>query len=173
MNQVNSKSFRILAIALSTRGFGYAVMEGENTFVDYGVKVVKGDKNVQSLAKVDKLINYFQPDILVLQDVNAKAAHRATRIKNLHKQIITMAKARKLKITTFSGAQIRSQILNNPRGTKHEMAAALAEEFPDELASRLPPKRKPWKSEDARMDVFEAVGLTVTLRIEEERMING
>ena len=35
----------------------------------------------------------------------------------------------------------------------------LAMQFPDELASRLPPKRKPWKSEDGRMDIFVAVAL--------------
>jgi hypothetical protein len=32
---------------------------------------------------------------------------------------------------------------------------------PDELVSRLPPKRKIYKSEDSRMDIFDAVGLAV------------
>jgi len=38
----------------------------------------------------------------------------------------------------------------------------LAKQFPDELASRLPPKRKTWESEDSRMDIFDAVALAVT-----------
>jgi len=33
--------------------------------------------------------------------------------------------------------------------------------FPIELAPRLPPKRKVWKSEDPRMDIFDAAGLAV------------
>jgi hypothetical protein len=41
------------------------------------------------------------------------------------------------------------------------MAEMLATQFPDELASRLPPKRKPWKSEDSRMDIFDAMALAV------------
>jgi hypothetical protein len=36
---------------------------------------------------------------------------------------------------------------------------------PDELASRLPPKRKTWKSEDSRMDIFDAGALVVAFRI--------
>ena len=37
----------------------------------------------------------------------------------------------------------------------------LAERFSDELASRLPSKRKLHKNEDSRMDMFGAVGLAV------------
>ena len=50
-------------------------------------------------------------------------------------------------------------------GTKHEMAEYLAKQFPDELAARVPPKRKLWKSELSRMDIFDAVGLAVVYRM--------
>jgi hypothetical protein len=43
------------------------------------------------------------------------------------------------------------------------LATAVAQRFPDELAARLPPKRKAWASEDARMDIFEAVALAVAV----------
>jgi hypothetical protein len=36
--------------------------------------------------------------------------------------------------------------------------------FPDELASCLPPKRKLHKSEDSRMDMFDAVGLAIAAK---------
>ena len=45
------------------------------------------------------------------------------------------------------------------QGTKQACAETLAAKFPVELASRLPPKRRPWMSEDPRMDIFDAVGL--------------
>ena len=45
------------------------------------------------------------------------------------------------------------------------MAELLAQQFPDELAARLPVKRKAWKSEDARMDIFVAVALAVVFRL--------
>ena len=43
------------------------------------------------------------------------------------------------------------------QGTKHMLAEIIAKRFPEELGSRLPPKRKPWMSEDFRMNIFDAV----------------
>ena len=37
MKKIQPKHFRILAIAPSTRGFGFAVLEGQDTLVDWGV----------------------------------------------------------------------------------------------------------------------------------------
>ena len=45
MKNIRSKHFRILAIAPSSRGFGFAVLEGQEKLVDWGVKSIKGDKN--------------------------------------------------------------------------------------------------------------------------------
>jgi hypothetical protein len=33
------------------------------------------------------------------------------------------------------------------------------------LASRLPPKRRPWENEDGRMDIFDAVALALVFRL--------
>jgi hypothetical protein len=44
MNQT-SKHSRILAVSLSSHGFGYAVLEGVETLIDYGNKVINGEKN--------------------------------------------------------------------------------------------------------------------------------
>ena len=165
MNQTTSKDFRILAVALSFGGFGFVVMEGQKTIIEFGRRVADGDKNAQSLAKAKKLLNFYRPDVLVLQDVEAKGSRRYPRIKTLNREIKRMAEKRKIKAKLISGKQLRSLLLGNPRGTKQEIAEMIAMQFPDELASRLPPKRKPWKSEDARMDIFDAVALAVVFRM--------
>jgi len=161
MNQT-SKQFRSLAVSLSSRGFGYAVMEGDNTLILYGKMIINKDKNVRVLAHVRKMIVRNQPDVLVLHDVNAKGTYRDPRIKALAKKVVALAKEHKLKVAKISGIELRGTLLGNENGTKHEMAEFLAKQFPDELASCLPPKRKLWKSEDTRMDIFDAVGLAVT-----------
>jgi len=46
-------------------------------------------------------------------------------------------------------------------GTKYGIATALVRAFP-ELLVRLPPKRKPWQTEDSRMSIFDAVALGLT-----------
>ena len=163
MNQI-SKQPRSLALWLSSRGFGYCLMEGSNTLVDYGNTVINGDKNNRVVAHIEKMIVRNQPDVLVLSDVNAKGTHRTVRIKKLHAAIVALAKGRRIKVVKISGKQVRQLLLGDETGTKQEIAEHLAKQFPDELSSRLPPKRKAWKSEDARMDIFEAVGLALTHR---------
>jgi hypothetical protein len=158
MNQSTSKQIRILAIALSARGFGYSVMEGAN-ILESGNKEVKGNKNLNSVSKVEKLMNLFQPSVLVLQDVNAKGCHRAPRIKALHQQVIALAKKQKCKTAVLSGKRLRIALLGDVNGTKHEMAEMLAQKFPVELAHKLPTKRRLWENEVGRMDMFDAVGL--------------
>jgi hypothetical protein len=114
---------------------------------------------------MEKLLNSYLPGVLVLQEVDAKGSRRAPRIKMLNRQIQKMAEKRKIKVKFISGKQLRNTLLGDPNGTKHQMAEALAVQFPDELAPRLPPKRKTWDSEDARMDIFDAVAMAVVYHI--------
>jgi hypothetical protein len=48
MNQTFKKS-RVLGVSLSTRGFGYAAIEGENSLIAFGKTTINGDKNAGSL----------------------------------------------------------------------------------------------------------------------------
>jgi hypothetical protein len=141
-------------------------MEEQDVFIAHGHKIVEGeDKNIKSSIWVENLIARYQPGILVLQDVAAKGSRRAPRIKLLHRQIVKLAGKKKIQAKLISGMKLRITLLGNPKATKQEMAELLARQFPDELATRLPPKRKPWKSEDSRMDIFEAVALAVVFRM--------
>lgn len=159
-----SEQARILAISLSSQGFGYAVMEGESRLIGYGNKVIKKDKNARVLAHIEKIIARYQPDILALHNVTAKGTHRHFRIKNLHWKVVALAKKRKIKVENLSNKELRYALVGNECGTKYEMAEILTKQFPDELAHRLPPKRKLYDSEDARMDIFDAVGLVAALQ---------
>ena len=154
-----------MAVALTTRGLGYAVLEGEKLLVESGhMSVRKEDKNKQCLTKFEKLAAFYQPDVLVLQDVTAKGSRRAVRIKKLHRAVVSLARKQKIKVELISAKQLRTLLLGDPRGTKHEMAEMLAKLSPDELGSQLPPKRRVWESADSRMDIFDAVGLVVAFR---------
>jgi Holliday junction resolvasome RuvABC endonuclease subunit len=169
MSQRNPRHYRLLAFALSSHGLGYAVLEGEKFLVEYGNTSVKGNKNRKCLAKTEKLIALYRPDALVLQDATVKSSHRSPRIKTLNQQVVEAARKRRLKVTLFSGKQLRNLLLGNVHGTKQEMAEMLVKHFPDELASRLPPKRRTWESADARMDIFDAAALAVAFRMTEAR----
>lgn len=168
MNQTTSKQNRILAIAPTARGFGYSVMEG-HLILECGNKGVKGNKNLQAISKIERLMKQFLPGVLVLPDVNAKGCHRSSRIKALHRQIIGLAAKQKSKVMLFSGESLRNALLGDVKGTKHEMAEMLAQKYPVELAAKLPPKRRAWENEDGRMDIFDAVAPAVVFRMSEKR----
>jgi hypothetical protein len=156
---IQNKPVRILAVAPLSRGLGYAVMEGPTRLVACGNKAILRDKNAGSLAWVNRFIKFYQPDVLVLPDVTAADTRRAARIKTLHRKIVAWAGKQQLKVRLISVTQVRGKLLGDAKGTKFAVAQTLAEKFPVELASRLPPKRRPWMSEDPRMDIFDAVGL--------------
>ena len=165
------KDFRILAIAPSTSGFGFAVLEEQEALVDWGTRIVNGDKNAKSVAKVEGLIAQYQPDALVLPDVWAKNSRRSPRIKELLGAIIDLAKARKLKVALFSPERVKRHLLVGGQGTKHALAESVAQRFEAELGSCLPPKRSLWKSEARRMNIFEAVALALALRLKTTKSI--
>lgn len=159
MDKANTS--RVLAIALTARGFGYAVLEGRGSLVAYGATSITGDRNSGSLARIEKMIIRYRPDVLTLYDVNAKGIYRHRRIKELHRKVLRLAKKQRVATKTFSAIDLREAILRNSKGTKYEIAEFLARRFPEELAPRLPPKRKEWNSEDRRMDIFDAVALAM------------
>src|ERR1017187_2680225 len=113
MTQTPSKDFRILAIALSYGGFGFVVMEGQKTIIEFGRRKAVGDKNAQSLAKAKKLLNFYRPSVLVLQDVEVKGSRRYPRIKTLNRQIKRMAEKHKITVKLISKKQLRSLLLGN------------------------------------------------------------
>jgi hypothetical protein len=166
MNQTTSKQIRVLAIALTARGFGYCVME-KNVMLECGHKEVRGNKNSQSVNKIEKLLKQFLPSVLVLQDVNVTGCRRAPRIKTLHRRIIELAASRKIKVSLLSGKLLREMLLGDVKGTKHDMAEILAKKYSVQIAAKLPPKRRPWENEDGRMDMFDAVGLAVVFRLKQ------
>lgn len=160
---------RILAIAPSTRGFGYALVEGLNTLVDWGVKSIKGGKNVGTLTKVGAIIAHYQPDVMVLQDTSKKRSGRSPRIRILTKRLIRLCESRNVRVVLFSREQVRQVFFTDSQGTKYALAQILADQFPEELGYRMPPKRRPWMSEDSRMDIFDAVALALMSRLKKVR----
>jgi Holliday junction resolvasome RuvABC endonuclease subunit len=169
MNTIDSKQFRVLAIAPVTRGFGFAVLEGQDTLVNWGVKVVsgKGNKNAKLLPKVEELIAHYQPDVLVMEDASAKGSLRRSRIQRLVPQIIKVAKASKANVKLFSREQVMKLLVPDGQGTKHDLAEIVAGEFPEQLGSKLPPKRTAAMRENYQMGIFDAVGLVMVVRLKQ------
>ena len=140
---------------------------------DWGVKSVKGEKNKESLKKLEALILDYQPDLLVLEDHWAKQSRRSLRIKEVGKLVIAMAADQKLPVSMFSRQEVNEAFFVDGEGTKYDMAELLAKRFLEELGDRLPPKRRAWMSEDSRMDIFSALALALRQRIQTKTSSTG
>ena len=162
MNRIRPRNSRVLAIAPSSKGFGFAVLDGQ-VLVDWGVRsVVKGDKNAQCVSKVEKLILRYMPHVMVLQHYGTRDTRRSGRIRDLGGQLIVLARDHKIKAASISRERIYRAFSVERRATKHTIAEILAKRFPEELTHRLPPKRRPWMSEDYRMAIFDATALALS-----------
>jgi hypothetical protein len=149
---------RVLGLAPSTRGVGFAVLD-HGILSDWGVKTTKGNKNATALQKVERLFNHYEPSIIVLEDWSPESSRRAERIRLLSVGITFLAKQNGVKVKVLNRRKIRSAFFGDRAGTKYEIAQILADRYPRELRRRLPPKRKPWDSEHHQMDMFDAVTL--------------
>jgi len=152
---------RVLAIDPTTKGFGFAVMEGPERLIDWGVKGVKGSKNAKSLELISDLIDQYQPDVVVVEDYSGRGSRRCKRIQELITRVIKLGSEKKVRIRDFSPVSVRKAFSESDSFTKHQIATAIAQRLP-ELAPRLPPFRKCWMSEDYRMSIFDAVSFALT-----------
>jgi Holliday junction resolvasome RuvABC endonuclease subunit len=161
MSRAYTKDIRVLAIDPSTRGFGFAVLEGPNRLVDWGVKETKKNKNTRTLTLIEDLIDRYQPNVVVVEDYAGKGSRRCRRIQNLISDISKLALKRKIRARSVSRLKVKQAFSESGASNKYEIAKAIAGRFP-ELAPRLPRFRKPWMSEDYRMSIFDAAALGVT-----------
>src|SRR5574337_1298053 len=152
---------RILAIDPTNRGFGFVVMEGPRQLIDWGVKAVKDNGNYRYSRKVEYLIDLYQPDVLVVENIMLKRSRRCDRVKELIREIAVLALNKSIKVSYISRSMVKKYFALSGRKTKHQIAELIAEQLP-ELALRLPPCRKAWMSEDYRMSIFDSVAFALT-----------
>jgi hypothetical protein len=159
MNDRRSTSELVLCVYPSAKGFGFAVFEGPRSLVDWGVKGVHGEKkNAQSIRKMRELLDFYRPDVLVTENYRGGGSRRGSRIRQLIDAITVLAAKERAAIASFSRAEVRD---NFGLTSKRRIAEAITRDFP-ELEPRLPPVRRIWMSEDARMNIFDAAALGMT-----------
>jgi Holliday junction resolvasome RuvABC endonuclease subunit len=151
----------VLAVDPSTRGFGFAILEGPKSLLEWGVKEVRGKKNAGALKHVAELIECYKPDVIVMEDCADTHCRRGARVRRLIQDISKLATGKRIKVRRISPRIVRAVLSGSPSAKKQQIAATIAQQFP-ELASRLPQLRKPWMSEDPRMGIFDAVALALT-----------
>lgn len=152
---------RILAIDPCTRGFGFAVLEGPERLIDWGVKEARSNKNARCVRQIADLISCYRPDAIVIEDYADTGCRRCLRVRKLLQDIRKLAARKRIKTYRFSGRAVSAAFSQSGACTKHQITSIVAKCLP-ELAPRQPPFRKPWMSEDQRMRIFSAVAFVFT-----------
>src|ERR1700733_5249264 len=158
---MRNNEWRTLAIDPTSRGFGFVVLEGQRTLVDWGVKATKSDKKSETLAKVTDLIRHYHPRVLIVEDCHANGSRRCLRVKHLLDNIHRLAEREGLKSRKVSLLTVRRVFIAFRARNKHQIAQVIAQQLP-ELAMRLPRYRKPWMSEDYTVAIFDAAAFALT-----------
>jgi hypothetical protein len=150
----------VLAIYLNTRGFAFVLFEGPLAPLDWSVREMRGPrKHARCLARVVTILDQYLPDVLILQDTAATL--RARRIVKLNEAIAALAEARGLPVYMYSRDKVREAFAQFGVNNKQALAEIIAKHIPA-FERYVPPPRKPWKSEDARMGIFDAAALALT-----------
>lgn len=150
---------RVLAIDISIRGFGFAVLENADNMIDWGVVYVRGTLDTVFMKNFDRKVDSVLPGILVLEDV-AQNPRRTSRAVRLTALLRAHARERNIKVHMLSPRAVRKLLLMPIGATKRELAEAVAERVP-EIADLLPPVRKPWATEHPRTAIFDAAALAL------------
>lgn len=161
MTSVRPEAGRVLAVHPSARGFGWAVFESPFLPIDWGLASARGDKNAQCLKRLDQLLRRFTPEVLVLEAYDRHSSRRHGRIARLCAAAGELADARGVETLVFNRAEIREAFSEVGARTRREIAEAVARHL-DAFRHRLPPRRRPWDSEDAREALFAAAALALT-----------
>jgi len=161
MKETLYRQLRVLAIDPHPRGFGYAVCEGPATLVDWGTKDIRRDKERVALHKIGELVRLYLPAVIVLEDCAHRKSRRNPRVRQLAERILAAAPEFAVEGRAVPLTAVYRTFAGTGAGTKYGIAKALVRAFP-ELMVRLPPKRKPWQTEDSRMSIFDAVALGLT-----------
>jgi hypothetical protein len=106
-------------------------------------------------------MSWYRPEVLVLENAHGPRSRRAERIRQLHLQLVELAKTRKIALRQFTRSDIRAAFASRNASTKYEIADAVSRELPD-LAPWLPPPKKIWMSEDRWLGMFDAASLALT-----------
>jgi hypothetical protein len=154
-----SSEKRVIALDVHPRSFGFVVFEGPNRILDWGIKSFRPGVNAVKIPAATKflaLLDEFSPSAVVIRErITGRNAKQTKMLATIERQ----APSREVPVRFISRGDVNRAFVGF-ESNKYEVASALARQFPA-LASRLPPKRKIWQSEDYRMGIFDAAAVGV------------
>ena len=150
----------IMAIHATAKGFGYVVMSGPFSLVDWGTRRTIKDKNAVCLARLSELLDRFDPHTLVLEDPSQNP-RRSSRIQRLYLGMSGVCHGRSIDLAVFSRADVHRCYATVGAKGWQDIAEAVARQL-EPFRKLVPSRRKAWQSESRRMSIFAAAAIAMT-----------
>jgi hypothetical protein len=162
-----SNDKRIIAIDPRSSRFGFAVFEGPERLLDWGIKRFHRDVNavqIQAKLKLINLMDEFLPHAVVIlkRDVETRG------IARMREALLRQAQKRGIALHFLSRRDVDGAFVGSNRN-KYAIAAAVIKHLP-ELASRRPRQRKTWEPEHCIITIFDAAALGITYFARQARL---
>lgn len=155
---MTQRPLRLLALDLSARGFGYAVVDTKLGLLDFGCCSFVASDDEKFVARVSALIARYNPNTLVVENFAAtKVKTTATRRCKL---AIHLAERRQLGMVQVSRVIVQRVLGSSTKAMRAKVVAGM---YP-ELERLLPRPRAPWQAESKRMSIFDAIALALAVR---------
>jgi Holliday junction resolvasome RuvABC endonuclease subunit len=154
---------RILALDIRLRKVGFAVLEGPDHLLDWGILRWRAevDPVLATMHRISPLLALYSPSFVVLKRLNR--VRKARRRKRVIDAVMRELTFRSIEVRMVKRADVRHAFRQSGSRNKYQIAASIAERFP-ELRRKLPPKRKAYQPERYNAVIFDAVALAVTHR---------
>jgi hypothetical protein len=148
---------RLLAIDPTRHGFAYVLLESQ-ILIDWGV-VDAGEEASAAAHRLEALISRYTPTSLIIEHHMLTESRRSPRAREFLVAVELLGLLQGVAVERISRSRLAETFPDAKN--KHDIALLLADRYP-ELRMWRPRRRKPWMSEDERMNIFDALALAET-----------
>jgi Holliday junction resolvasome RuvABC endonuclease subunit len=145
----------------TSHGFGWVAFEGPLAIFDWGTARARTDKNNTSMRRLERLLERFQPETLVLEAFEGVGVHRSQRVARLCRAMIASAVMRGINVAVYGRGDVKGSFAHLGAIDRHDTAQALARLF-DVLRPLLPKRRRAWEMANDQMGIFNAAAVVLT-----------
>ena len=157
----------MLAFDANAIGLGYAVLEGPNRLLDWGMTRIRMRYSQRCIERVRSLIERYEPELIVVEDVH-NGFVKGQKARDLIKSAVKIAKQTRVPVREISAHHVFDVFSSSAAFNKDQIAMVIGSRFPG-LSYRLPNPRK-YQGEGEqywKMSIFDAVALVITFFREE------
>jgi predicted RNA-binding Zn ribbon-like protein len=152
----------VLAVYPYSQRIALVVFDGPQSPIDWIIRGCRGTaKTVAAVEATTKLVDRYQPDVIVVRGHDAAYGRRSSHIRQVERLVETYAASQAIDCHRVTREQIRTCFRTTGARTRYEIAQIIAAHIPA-FQHHLPPARKPWETERRRLGLFDAASLAMT-----------